>query len=359
VRRELIDAVSEKFQITQKELIEKDIILHELLTHFSENSYFSKNYLFKGGTCLVKAYLGYVRFSEDLDFTWKNQAVYDGKTPTTINKQVSKESENFGKILEEAASKFGLDFKFEKSNDRYFQFGGGGKMLTLNIWYKSEVQNQEDRIKIQINFLETICYAPENKALSSIAPNDSDLKFLFPNQPYFEKIIFAVYAPREILCEKIRAILTRQGIKARDFLDVYLICKNFKIDLSEIRDNSLKKLHYSIDMYEKYRNNIAEKTMQLRSGTLFEWGEEKHLLLQDVDDADFISFEKNLEKFLKESILKLTDDNFLSEIVTICSNCLKKSYIQNPQKKQFDEIDLSSEKCPYCNKSNTLQAFPM
>jgi predicted nucleotidyltransferase component of viral defense system len=32
-----------------------------------------KNFLFKGGTCLMKNYLGYFRFSEDVDFAWKDQ----------------------------------------------------------------------------------------------------------------------------------------------------------------------------------------------------------------------------------------------------------------------------------------------
>ncbi len=32
----------------------------------SNDDFFSRNFLFKGGTCLIKNYLGYFRFSEDL-----------------------------------------------------------------------------------------------------------------------------------------------------------------------------------------------------------------------------------------------------------------------------------------------------
>lgn len=51
------------------DLLEKDIwityILRELRS-VDESRYLA----FKGGTCLVKIYLGYYRFSEDIDLTW-------------------------------------------------------------------------------------------------------------------------------------------------------------------------------------------------------------------------------------------------------------------------------------------------
>lgn len=49
--------------IPRRDLIEKDVILHRLLRTLSENDFFSTNFLFKGGTCLTKSYLGYYRFS--------------------------------------------------------------------------------------------------------------------------------------------------------------------------------------------------------------------------------------------------------------------------------------------------------
>ncbi len=89
MREKLIDAVSEKFGVLQKGLLEKDIILHEILSRLADDDYFLNNYVFKGGTCLVKSYLGYYRFSEDLDFTWKDQPVFEGKSHKGIYKQSS------------------------------------------------------------------------------------------------------------------------------------------------------------------------------------------------------------------------------------------------------------------------------
>ncbi len=301
----LIEELAIKFEITEKDLIEKDIILHKILTYLSNDEYFLENYLFKGGTCLIKAFLGYVRFSEDLDFTYRKQKVYEGKSKSQIEKYISNEIDALGKLFVEIASKYDLDFKFDKADPHYFQFGGGGKMLTMCMWYNSKILKTESMIKIQINFLEQICYSIEIHDLHSLASGDDEFKFLYSSESeYFDTVKFPTYAPREILCEKIRAILTRKGVKVRDFLDIYQVCKKFEIVLSEITDNSISKLRFSLDMYQKYRDNMTEKSKLLESGDLFAWGVERRLLLQDVDDINFNSFAKELENFLKESILE-------------------------------------------------------
>ncbi|WP_297518299.1 nucleotidyl transferase AbiEii/AbiGii toxin family protein [Thermococcus sp.] len=70
---EFIRLIIEKSRIKKPELIEKDVVLHTILKGIYSNEHFAENYLFKGGTCLVKCYFGYYRFSVDLDFTFKNQ----------------------------------------------------------------------------------------------------------------------------------------------------------------------------------------------------------------------------------------------------------------------------------------------
>ncbi len=304
MREKLIEAVSDKFNVLQKELLEKDIILHEILSKLCDNDHFSKNYVFKGGTCLVKSYLEYYRFSEDLDFTWKNQDVFGAELKRKqIEKITSTEAEKLGEIFEDISNEFGLEFKNEKSNTDYFQFGGGGKMLTMFVWYESEIEKKRSMIKIQTNFVEKIYYDSDTTNLSSMIQGDESLKYIFEDHPYLKVLNCLTYKPEEILCEKIRAILTRRGIKARDFLDIFLVCEKFGIKLEDVKDNSIAKINYSITTNEKYRNNLKEKLEHLSTGELFDWGEEKYLLLQDVDEEKFISFEKKLEKFLQESIV--------------------------------------------------------
>src|SRR3989344_6707053 len=100
INKEFIGYISTKTKIKQKELIEKDLILQYLLKELQSNKYFSKNFVFKGGTCLIKCYLGYYRFSEDLDFSWINQEVLKNKSEKQKRKYLSNEIDKILDILE-------------------------------------------------------------------------------------------------------------------------------------------------------------------------------------------------------------------------------------------------------------------
>ena len=115
-----------------------------------------------------------------------------------------------------------------------------------------------------------------------------------------------MYDPREILSEKIRAILTRQGTKARDFLDVYLIDKEFGISLEEIFGCVTEKTNFTLNLYARYRKNLEEKKSTITSKP-FNWGEEKGLLLKEIDEKDFYKFVEKLKAFLKKVIDALTE----------------------------------------------------
>ena len=52
-----IDEISRTQGIQRRDLIEKDLLLHRLLHHLSRQPEFKENYLFKGGTCLIKGHL--------------------------------------------------------------------------------------------------------------------------------------------------------------------------------------------------------------------------------------------------------------------------------------------------------------
>ena len=59
MNKEIINLISKKTEIKNLDLIEKDLILHQLLNELTKNKNLMKNYAFKGGTCLTKCYLGY------------------------------------------------------------------------------------------------------------------------------------------------------------------------------------------------------------------------------------------------------------------------------------------------------------
>ncbi|MFZ3077168.1 MAG: hypothetical protein WA139_01820 [Candidatus Aenigmatarchaeota archaeon] len=46
MRKDFVNQVSEALKIERKDLIEKDIILHQMLLDLSKNEFFCKNFLF-------------------------------------------------------------------------------------------------------------------------------------------------------------------------------------------------------------------------------------------------------------------------------------------------------------------------
>ncbi|MEJ2742933.1 MAG: nucleotidyl transferase AbiEii/AbiGii toxin family protein [Gammaproteobacteria bacterium] len=58
-------------------VVEKDYVLGWLLAAIHQNAVFSDGWVFKGGTCLKKGYFETYRFSEDLDFTLKDESHLD------------------------------------------------------------------------------------------------------------------------------------------------------------------------------------------------------------------------------------------------------------------------------------------
>jgi predicted nucleotidyltransferase component of viral defense system len=308
VRADFVNEVARVLDIKRRELVEKDFILHQILSELSNDDFFAPNFLFKGGTCLIKCYFGYLRFSEDIDFTWRDQNAFSKMSGKKIRSQLSKTINRTGEVFEAIAKKRGLDFKCVKSDRHYVELGGNDKTCTFKVWYESEILKRRTFLKVQINFVETMCFAPKKEELSGVLTGrHGELEALFPEETavYARKIPFGVYDIREILSEKVRALLTREGTKARDFLDVYLIRKKFGARPEDEERCILDKIDFSLKLYAKYRQHLKQKVGLLNSGKLFDWGAEKELLLSDIDEADFYNFLGGFDAFLKRIVARL------------------------------------------------------
>ncbi|MFT4305153.1 MAG: nucleotidyl transferase AbiEii/AbiGii toxin family protein, partial [Candidatus Woesearchaeota archaeon] len=163
--KEIISILSEKNNFS-KTLLEKDLIIHLILLHLSKNKDFKEKYAFKGGTCLIKAYFDYYRFSEDLDFTFINQHLFKNKSKKQIRKLISKELDLIINLLND----FHKDLIFEpdKSNKKFFEFGAGNIFTTIKMYYKSIETKKESFIKLQFNFMEQLFYPIKIMKLNSI-----------------------------------------------------------------------------------------------------------------------------------------------------------------------------------------------
>jgi len=309
MREDFVNEVARTQNVKRTDLIEKDLILHQVLFDLSKNKFFHDNFVFKGGTCLAKCYLDYFRFSEDIDFTWKDQSVFEGKSQKEIRRYLSAVIDKIGEIFEEIARRRDLDFRCLKNNKDYVELTGGDKTCTFKVWYHSEVLGRRSFLKVQMNFVEKLCYPFRSVELKSlISGAQKELVFLYPEyQEYTQKVSFDIYDCREILAEKIRAILTRRGTKARDFLDVYLIEKQFKISLDDVYVCTLEKIQFTLNLYARYRQNLEERKHTLMSAP-FNWGEEKGLLLKEIDEKDFYKFIDRLRAFLENVINDLSTE---------------------------------------------------
>ncbi|MBU4373974.1 MAG: nucleotidyl transferase AbiEii/AbiGii toxin family protein [Nanoarchaeota archaeon] len=303
MRKDFVNAISEALKIERRDLIEKDLILHQMLLDLSKNKFFRENFLFKGGTCLIKCYLGYFRFSEDIDFTWKKQEQFQGMSQKEIRRYLSSVIDETGVVFEKIAEKRGLDFKCIKDNRDYVELGGGNKTATLKIWYSSEILNRKSFFKVQINFVEEMHFLEvRNKLKSPLDKPIKELKVLFPDEykEYSRQIPLDTYDIKEILCEKIRSILTRRGVKARDFVDVYLVSKKFGIKPEDLKEDVVDKIRFILNLYTRYRDNLAEKEKLLKKKEIFAWGDEKGLLLAAIDEKEFYAFLNDLIIFLQK-----------------------------------------------------------
>jgi len=307
ITAELLAYVAKKTGVKQVELLEKDMLLHLLLQELATDERFRTHYVFKGGTCLIKCYLGYYRFSEDLDFSYARQEEFEGKSEKQIRKQLSREIDTLAGILEEIAAKIGLDFKPDKKDRHYMEFGGGNKFTTFRLWYESAELRTAQFIKVQINYVEKIKYPFKQLVAKSILSglDEKELKFRRPEAAkLLEPLIVQTYDIREILAEKVRAILTRKGTKARDFIDVYLIQKEACVKPEDLEAEILDKTRFILK-YEKYRENLQQK---IAAKPAFKLGEEQRLILKPLGE-EFSQHTKHLAEY---------------------ANKLTKNIIQNP-----------------------------
>lgn len=158
---------------------------------------YGKDLIFKGGTALKKCY-GLDRFSEDLDFTCLNK----------INV----------KKLEDGLKRFNLEF--EMGTKEY----ENGLKITLRIKgpLYIEIRHSLCKFIIDFSFRENVILKPQIQRIG---------RFL-EEIPAFDVLVMQ---EREILAEKVRAVLTRT--KARDIYDLwFLLEKGIKFDENLVKE---------------------------------------------------------------------------------------------------------------------------
>lgn len=190
-REELENSGPPGFTVGQKE---KDYAQHWVLSYLGQGGFGG---VFKGGTCLQKAY-ALPRYSEDLDFTLSGAPL-----------------PNFGGI-----SGYLQNAGFGKAE---WKLGGGNKPRPAKLGIEGPLFNGREisrcSLSLDFNAREKILLAPQ---IARIRP------------PYPDIIGYSVkvMAKKEMAAEKIHALLARSY--ARDLYDLHFLCR-----LGELPDEVL------------------------------------------------------------------------------------------------------------------------
>ena len=290
---EFVAFVAEKSGIRKPSLIERDVLIHGILREL--NSTFGDTYLFKGGSCLVKCYFSYYRFSIDLDFTWRRQEAWRNLGKKGLRRKLVEQAEKFASALERIAHGMKLDFRCDLKNKNYVEFGSGSRMVTFKLWKGSEL------IKIQVNFVERILFPHRNTVaktlLTGIEIGDDEKAYFHEFLEFYQPVKVSAYSLEEILCEKIRAILTRQAMKLRDVYDVFMIRKA-GVRIANLKEEILEKIRFAM-RFKKYRTALKASMDTLSLESILEDPAEIEMFVVKPGE-EFYSFADELERFLKE-----------------------------------------------------------
>lgn len=229
IRKREIEQKAEA-QNVPKSTIDKDWVLGHFLDAIYSVTECREKLVFKGGTGLRKCYFPNYRFSEDLDFTSIDPSfVLDRKLLQRITDIITERTEVPLYIQEISELRFNDQLK--------------GYKAIVKFWGADHSSNQApppvDRwntsIKIEVILYELIIFPIENKEVF---------------HPYSDKLseiqlTVPCYSLREVLAEKLRALIQRSYTAPRDFYDIWYLSKiQDSIDWSEIKSAFHEKMKF-------------------------------------------------------------------------------------------------------------------
>ena len=295
-----IEQLKRSFNLENSEdILEKDLLLTFILAEF-EKMDLGKELIFKGGTLLSRNYLKYHRFSEDLDFVFKDSNFIRELTRNARERKIKTFLDSFVPKLKEVADALGFDFSTNRSNKKYCKMLSGRTVYTFKIYYA------ENRfIKIEINFVEKIIDKPQEISVRAITDFFDSKELLFLLGLNLKSFNVLSYTLKEITLEKYRAVLTRNKLQDRDLFDLFLIKDSLKADVVEI----VEKIKNSSLIKKDLTKLINEKLVLLQNNRFFE-SEEKieELAIAQYNPKEFEEFKQKIKP----------------KLIEICSTFLKK-----------------------------------
>jgi predicted nucleotidyltransferase component of viral defense system len=225
ITKELLLAIAADLKLLPT-TVNKDYALGWLLAGIGQHPLLGK-WVFKGGTCLKKAYFDTYRFSEDLDFTVPTGEPYDEETILRAVREAAAATYEISGI-EFLPGEIRVASSVNKRQQRTFD---------IKVPFQGPLrQNNKSiqRITFDVTQDEVLVAPPEARAIFH--------GYADALEPPARVLCYSV---NEIIAEKTRALYERQG-RARDVYDVVNISRNFRheIDSRAAKDILLKKFKF-------------------------------------------------------------------------------------------------------------------
>ncbi len=291
--------------VNDPELLEKDVRLHRLLRVIVRHPKLGSQLAFKGGTCLIKCYLDYPRFSSDLDFT--RIPVASAQERKRGTREFRREVRPLQRELESCLRDQALAEGYLLRRDDAVRYGQSNRMMTVNLRYDSGTVGN-GLVKVQVNFDEPLVFPTVVTEARSLLRKEIPPELrLFEGDPvadYAAPIRLCAYDPREILAEKCRAILTRTAAKSRDLVDLFLLETQRGLRVEAHRSAIIEKTRHAVVAVSRYREQ-AESFGEKEPLLLDE--EVQPMLLKPIDPRAFRSYRRRLVPFLEGLLPAILD----------------------------------------------------
>ncbi|WP_375210968.1 nucleotidyl transferase AbiEii/AbiGii toxin family protein [Hyphococcus sp.] len=197
-KQEIIDAATRYGLLPN--IVEKDYVLGWLLAGISNHDAFRETWVFKGGTCLKKCFFETYRFSEDLDFTLKDEAHIDADFLTDA----------FGEIGDWIYDQSGIAIPRDGLRFDVFENPRGNPSCQGRVSYQGPISPTKGglpRVKLDLTADEHLVLDPVTSSVFHPYSDEPDAG-----------ISLMSYAYEEAFSEKIRALGERT--RPRDLYDV-------------------------------------------------------------------------------------------------------------------------------------------
>ena len=200
-----ISKISNKAGVRPQQ-IEKDYVITWMLWGISQNTFLKENLIFKGGTCLKKIHIPDYRYSEDMDFTLKKDAISDEEIYKNLD-------DLFGLVFRETRIRLSIN---ETSKETHIASGS----IKCYVDYVGPLGGNGDHVKLDVTRGEQLEFDP---LIGTVIQNYSDIE---------DDISIQSYCLEEVVIEKMAALMGRT--EPRDLYDFDYLTAIEQIDLQDV-----------------------------------------------------------------------------------------------------------------------------